>query len=133
MSARLRGLLWLNLALQVPLGVGLFALAPERVFPGIDATGALCLRLAAFSNLSQALVAGFALSRREDAPLHRALVLAMAAYHVLAGAQAVALAWVLPLSALTEACKGPSVFHPILAVILLWGGLGARRGSATTG
>lgn len=130
MSPRLlRGLLWLNLVPQALLGVGLFALAPQAVFPGIDATGALCLRLAAFSNVPQVALTIFALRRREDRGLTWFWVLALASYHALAGAQAAAFAFVLPASSLTEACRGPAVFHGVMATILVSGGLWAGRGA----
>lgn len=119
--------LWLNVVPQALLGVGLFAAAPEAVFPGIDAVGALCLRIAAFGNVPQVALTVYALRRPADPGLLRALVLAFVAYHVLAGAQAVAYAWLLPVSALTEPCRGPSVFHPIMALLLLAGGLWARE------
>lgn len=121
MSARLRGLLWLNLAPQALLGVGLFAVAPEQVLPGLGPSGALAMRLAAFSNVPQVALTVYAV-RRADPSWQRALVLAFAAYHLLAGAQATVIAWWLPASDLSAACQGPSVFHTAMALVLLLGG-----------
>ncbi len=116
-------LLLLNAVPQAILGVGLFALSPETVFPGIDATGALCLRLAAFSNVPQVILVIYALRRRADLALQRLMVLAFASYHALAFAQAAVFAFVLPPSALGEACRGPAVFHALMFLVLGFGGL----------
>lgn len=129
-AAGLRAALWLNVVPQALLGVGLFGAAPEAVFPGIDAPGALCLRIAAFGNVPQVALTLYALRRPADPRLLRALVVAFTAYHVLAGAQAFAFAWVLPVSSLTEPCRGPSVFHPVMALLLLAAGLSARGAPA---
>lgn len=123
MSARRwSALLLLNAVPQALLGVGLFALSPETVFPGIDATGALCLRLAAFSNVPQVILVAYALLRRVDLAFQRVMVLAFASYHLLAFAQAALLAFVLPPSALGEACRGPAVFHGLFFLVLAIGG-----------
>lgn len=123
MSARrLRALLWLNVVPQAVLGVGVFAIAPDAVFPGIDATGALALRIAAFSNVAQVILTATALRRREDLALQRVMVLAFGLYHALALAQSGLIAFVLPLSALSEACRGPAGFHAVMATLLLVGG-----------
>lgn len=119
-----RGVLWLALAAQGFGGVLGFALAPQAVFAdiGADPLAALCLRLAAWSNLSMLVLAGAVLARDREGRWHRWLAVAWLAYHVPAGLEA-GLAVAGDSVRLADPALGPAILHGVLTGLLIFAAL----------
>jgi hypothetical protein len=116
----LRVAVWLSVAAQLLFGGVGFLAFPEAVFPDIKHTplAELGLRLAAYSNLSQGIVAVYLLTSASSAAPIRVLSGALSVYHVLAGLDgARAAAGLLPVS-LAAPVFGPVVFHSVSAIAL---------------
>lgn len=116
----LKGALWFHVASQGLLGGLGFALAPGAVFSDIggDALARLCLRLAAYTNVTVAAFSAFLLVTVPDRRVLRALAAAGATYHLLAGLDAI-------VTPVALAGPHPAPFHGFSALLLA---MAAARG-----
>ena len=88
-----RGVVWLNTLCQGILGVGVFLARPSAVFADVggDPLAMLCLRLVAYGNLAQGIVAVHLLRRDGSTGAIRALAGAGAVFHLLSGIESIRL------------------------------------------
>lgn len=128
MSVR-RAVLWLHTAVQASFGIFGFVFVPGELFADVptDPLAGLCLRLAAYTNVTVVVLVVGLLRRFRDEDTARLVAAALCAYHVLASIDGVRLAagW-LPV-AMAEGRPSPLGMHLTLAVALgLAAGLPSR-------
>ncbi len=114
------GVVLLELIAQIAGGVVLFGVAPQAVFAdiGSDELARLCLRLAAYTNLSMALVIALVLYYAPQPRLLRWLSAAGALYNLLAGLDSLCTVLGFTGIHLVEPVFGPAIAHWFLFVLL---------------
>jgi hypothetical protein len=119
MSA-LRGIVILQLATQLAMGVLGFAFQAEALFPDLRAIDLLVFRLAAWANLAAAGLGAWLVAAR-DPRLLRAVAVSELVYHTLAAWEGASRAWIAPVPELAELCAGAASFHGVWVVLLIVG------------
>jgi len=120
-----RAVLAVAVLAQLAGGVLAFSLAPDVVFAdiGSDPLARTCLRLAAWANLSAAMVGGWLVARGEGLVV---LGVAHLVYHLLAAVEG-GLAWASDGVVLAAPQLGPLGFHSVAALALAAALVGLRR------
>ncbi len=115
------GAVLLGLIAQIVGGVLVFWLAPQIIFADIDSDelAQLCLRLAAYSNISMALVVALILRYAPEPRLLRWLAAGGALYHLLAGVDGLRTALGLNGVVLVEPVFGPTIAHSLMFLLLI--------------